>query len=40
MKVIIEACLPFPWIAQFPPTSALSLAELRAIEERGGAMLE
>jgi UbiD family decarboxylase len=39
-KVIIEACRPFPWLAQFPPTSALSLAEARAIEEKWGKALE
>jgi UbiD family decarboxylase len=39
-KVIIEACRPFPWLRQFPPTSALSLAEARAIEEKWGKMLE
>jgi UbiD family decarboxylase len=39
-KVIIEACRPFPWIGQFPPTSALSLAEARAIEEKWSKALE
>jgi UbiD family decarboxylase len=39
-KVIIEACRPFAWIEQFPPTSALSLAEARAIEEKWGKMLK
>jgi UbiD family decarboxylase len=39
-KVIIEACRPFPWIGQFPPTSALSLAEARAIEGKWGKALE
>jgi 4-hydroxy-3-polyprenylbenzoate decarboxylase len=38
-KVIIEACRPFPWVDQFPPTSALSLDEARAIEEKWGKML-
>ncbi len=38
-KLIIEACRPFPWIAAFPPTSALSLAEARAIEEKWGKLL-
>jgi 4-hydroxy-3-polyprenylbenzoate decarboxylase len=39
-KLIIEACRPFAWIGQFPPTSALSLAEARAIEEKWGAALK
>ena len=39
-KVIIEACRPFPWIDKFPPTSALSLAEARAIEAKWGEMLK
>jgi len=39
-KLIIEACRPFPWGEQFPPTSALSLAEARAIEEKWGAALK
>jgi UbiD family decarboxylase len=39
-KVIIEACRPFPWIDKFPPTSALSLAEARAIEEKWGSVLK
>jgi 4-hydroxy-3-polyprenylbenzoate decarboxylase len=39
-KVIIEACRPFSWIDQFPPTSALSLAEARAIEEKWGDVLQ
>jgi len=38
-KVIIEACRPFPWIDKFPPTSALSLDEARAIEEKWGDVL-
>jgi hypothetical protein len=38
-KVIIEACRPFAWIGQFPRTSALSLAEARAIEKTWGAAL-
>ena len=33
-KVVIEACRPFPWFDTFPPTSALSLAEAQAIEEK------
>jgi UbiD family decarboxylase len=39
-KLIIEACRPFPWADKFPPTSALSLEEARAIEEKWGAMLK
>jgi UbiD family decarboxylase len=39
-KLIIEACRPFPWADKFPPTSALSLEEARAIEAKWGAMLK
>jgi 3-polyprenyl-4-hydroxybenzoate decarboxylase len=39
-KIVIEACRPFPWIDKFPPTSALSLDEARAIEEKWGGMLK
>jgi UbiD family decarboxylase len=39
-KVIIEACRPFPWLDKFPPTSALSLEEARAIEEKWGSVLK
>ena len=39
-KVIIEACRPFPWFDKFPPTSALSLAEAQAIEEKWGDALK
>jgi len=39
-KLIIEACRPFAWLEQFPPASALSLAETRAIEEKWGAALK
>ena len=39
-KVIIEACRPFPWLDKFPPTSALSLEEARAIEEKWGGVLK
>jgi 3-polyprenyl-4-hydroxybenzoate decarboxylase len=38
-KLILEACRPFRWRAAFPPTSALSLAEARAVEEKWGPML-
>src|SRR5437588_1897268 len=33
-KVIIEACRPFAWIDKFPPTSALTQEEARAIEKK------
>ena len=39
-KLIIEACRPFAWIDRFPPTSALSLAEARAIDEKWGDALK
>ena len=39
-KLIIEACRPFPWIDEFPPTSALSIQEARAIEEKWGEVLK
>jgi UbiD family decarboxylase len=39
-KAIIEACRPFPWRDRFPPTSALSHAETRAIEDKWGAVLK
>ncbi len=39
-KVILEACRPFPWRDSFPPTSALSLDEARAIEEKWGGVLK
>ena len=39
-KLIIEACRPFAWLAQFPPASALSLAQARAIEEKWAAALK
>ena len=35
-KVVIEACRPFAWLEKFPPTSALSLDEARAIEAKWG----
>jgi 3-polyprenyl-4-hydroxybenzoate decarboxylase len=38
-KLIIEACRPFHWLDKFPPTSALSLGEARAIEEKWGKLL-
>jgi UbiD family decarboxylase len=39
-KMVIEACRPFSWIEMFPPTSALSLAEANAIEEKWGHLLK
>ena len=33
-KLIIDACRPFAWIDQFPPTTALSRSEAIAIEEK------
>jgi UbiD family decarboxylase len=39
-KLIVEACRPFHWADKFPPTSALSLEEARAIEAKWGAMLK
>ncbi len=39
-KAIIEACRPFPWIGKFPPTSALSPEEARAIEVKWGEVLK
>jgi hypothetical protein len=38
--VIIEACRPFAWRDRFPPASALSLAEARAIEDKWGDALK
>jgi UbiD family decarboxylase len=38
-KTIIEACRPFSWADKFPPTSALSQEEARAIEEKWGGVL-
>src|SRR5256886_6906671 len=39
-KLVIEACRPFAWLEEFPPTSALSLTESRALEGRGGGALK
>jgi 4-hydroxy-3-polyprenylbenzoate decarboxylase len=39
-KAIIDACRPFAWMDRFPPTSALSHDEARAIEEKWGAVLK
>jgi len=33
-KIIIDACKPFAWRDQFPPTSALSQEDARAIQEK------
>ncbi len=39
-KAIIEACKPFPWIDKYPPTSALTQDEARAIADKWGAVLQ
>ncbi|TMJ33161.1 MAG: UbiD family decarboxylase [Alphaproteobacteria bacterium] len=39
-KAIIEACRPFSWREEFPPTSALSLEETRAVEDKWGDKLQ
>ena len=33
-KMIIDACKPFAWFSQFPPTSAMTQEETRAIETK------
>jgi UbiD family decarboxylase len=38
-KMIINACVPFAWKAQFPPTSALSVDELNEVEAKWGGVL-
>jgi 3-polyprenyl-4-hydroxybenzoate decarboxylase len=38
-KLIIDACRPFAWIDKFPPTSALSPADARAVEDKWGHIL-
>jgi 4-hydroxy-3-polyprenylbenzoate decarboxylase len=35
-KLIINACVPFAWKSQFPPTSALPLEELSEVEKKWG----
>ncbi|MGE3150211.1 MAG: UbiD family decarboxylase [Pseudorhodoplanes sp.] len=35
-KLIIEACIPFGWMDKFPPTSALSPAEARLVQDKWG----
>jgi 4-hydroxy-3-polyprenylbenzoate decarboxylase len=39
-KAVIEACKPFPWLDKFPPTSALTQDEARAIADKWGAVLK
>jgi len=39
-KLLIEACKPFGWIEQFPPTSALGLDEAHAISDKWGRVLD
>jgi UbiD family decarboxylase len=39
-KLIIEACRPFPWLDKFPPASAMSLDEARAVEKKWGGVLK
>jgi 4-hydroxy-3-polyprenylbenzoate decarboxylase len=38
-KMIINACKPFAWRAQFPPSSALSIEEAQMIEDKWGSAL-
>ena len=38
-KMIIDACKPFAWLSQFPPTSAMTREETRAVEEKWRDML-
>jgi 4-hydroxy-3-polyprenylbenzoate decarboxylase len=39
-KAIIEACRPFAWLDKFPPTSAISQEDARAIEAKWGGVLK
>jgi len=39
-KAIIDACRPFAWLDKFPPVSALSQEEARAIAEKWGEALK
>jgi 4-hydroxy-3-polyprenylbenzoate decarboxylase len=39
-KAVIEAVKPFPWIDKYPPTSALTQEEARAIADKWGAVLK
>jgi len=38
-KMIIDACMPFAWKSQFPPSSALSVDELNEVDAKWGALL-
>jgi 4-hydroxy-3-polyprenylbenzoate decarboxylase len=38
-KMIIDACIPFAWKSQFPPTSALSAEELNEVDAKWRALL-
>jgi UbiD family decarboxylase len=38
-KAVIDACRPFAWMDKFPPTSALSQDEARAIADKWGRVL-
>jgi UbiD family decarboxylase len=38
-KLILEACRPFAWHDQFPPTSSLTLDEARAIRDKWDSVL-
>ncbi len=38
-KAVIDACRPFAWRDQFPPTSALSADEVREIEAKWGSQI-
>jgi 4-hydroxy-3-polyprenylbenzoate decarboxylase len=33
-KMIIDACKPFAWLSQFPPTSAMTQEESRIVEQK------
>ena len=39
-NAVIEAVKPFPWIDKYPPTSALTQEEARAIADKWGAVLK
>ena len=39
-KMIMDACKPFAWLSQFPPTSAMTEEETHAIEEKWRSKLE
>jgi hypothetical protein len=32
--MIIDACKPFAWLSQFPPTSAMTHEESRIVEQK------